>query len=141
MANLLRYAKIEPNTHTHNYCNPAVHARRGLIIIVRNKGNRVDIVLWIYLLLLFQLCIASGMWLNRLHSVAFFACQQHSLRGRCRYLERYLLSSWYQKGYLFIQLFQNVRPYVNKLPLNFCDTFYSRFLPPVAIAIKCIHTR
>ena len=75
--------------------------------------------------------IASGMWLNRLYSVAFFARQQHSLHKRC----------WYLKRYLFIQLNQNVRPNGNKLPLNFCGPFYSRFLPPVVIAIKCIYTR
>ena len=132
MADSLWYAKIELDTHTPNYCNPAVHARQGLIIIiVCNKGKRADIVLWIFLLLLFQLRIASGMWLNRPHSVAFFARQQHSLRGRCRSLERYL----------FIQFFQNVHPNVNKLPLNFCGPFYSRFLPPFVIAHKCIQTR
>ena len=34
------------------------------IIIVCNKGKMADIVLWIYFLLLFQLCIVSGMWLS-----------------------------------------------------------------------------
>ena len=104
------------------------------IIIVCNKEKMADIVLWIYLLSLFWLCITSGMWLNRPHSVAFFACQQCSL---CR-------RRWYQKGYLFIQLFQNVCPNVcpnvNKLSLNFCGSFYSRFFPPVAIALNFVRT-
>ena len=74
-----------------------------------------DTVPWIYILSLFQLRIASAMWLNRLHSVAFFA--------------RQLVQEALVPGevYLFIQLFQNVCPNVNKLTLNFCGPFCSKF--------------
>ena len=64
------------------------------INIVCQQRKMVDIVLiWIYLLSLFQPRIVTSMRLNRPRSLTFFACQQHSLCRSRGSLARLLFTS------------------------------------------------